>query len=272
MPWFDTAARRWKIFYCNETDGTTRTAVASNEGMDSLSHPNSWTWSDEQPSQKTYSISNPFEVGGKSYVFLDYRLFAVSLAVSDTGPAGPYTLLPDSNTPLINRTEPGNRSWIENPIVTPLPSKRFAAMFDWVQGGGQPAGSPLPYLGFAWSPTGLDWPAENGELVSVEPAGGGKIWSDLVRTPTALIPEEDGSYTVFYAARDTRNASSRTGNATQPYTNCSVPPAETGRVEDAAGARGGEGSAPPPPPPGWGDGCFWGIGKVTLRLSFPKDA
>ena len=106
----------------------------------------------------------------------------------------------------------------------------------------------------------------------MEPAGGGKIWSDLVRTPTALIPEDDGSYTVFYAARDTRNASSRTGNASQPYTNCSVPPAETERVEGAAGARGGEGSAPPPPPPGWGDGCFWGIGKLTLRLSFPKDA
>ena len=154
MPWFDTAARRWKIFYCNETDGTTRTAVASNEGYDSLSRPNRWSWSEEQPSQKTYSISNPFEVGGKSYVFLDYRLFAVSLAVSATGPAGPYTLLPDSNTPLINRSQPGNRSWIENPIVTPLPSKRFAAMFDWVQGGGQPAGSPLPYLGFAWSPDG----------------------------------------------------------------------------------------------------------------------
>ena len=152
MPWFDTAARRWKIFYCNETDGTTRTAVASNEGYDSLSRPNRWSWSEEQPSQKTYSISNPFEVGGKSYVFLDHRLFAVSLAVSATGPAGPYTLLPDSNTPLINRSQPGNRSWIENPIVTPLPSKRFAAMFDWVQGGGQPAGSPLPYLGFAWSP------------------------------------------------------------------------------------------------------------------------
>ena len=95
-----------------------------------------------------------FKVKGPESASWAIYLFAVSLAVSHTGPAGPYTLLPDSNTPLINRTEPGNRSWIENPIVTPLPSKRFAAMFDWVQGGGQPAGSPLPYLGFAWSPDG----------------------------------------------------------------------------------------------------------------------
>jgi hypothetical protein len=307
MPWYDTAAARWKIFYCNETDRTTRTAVAANSGRDSIERSQSWSWSEEQPSMPTYSISNPFRVQvrgrGQWQVFLDHRMFAVSLAVADTA-AGPYVLQPNSNTALIRRTQPGNRSWIENPVVSAVTrhahrgdegqwdgtqQQYYAAMFDWVQGGGQKPGTPLPYLGFSYSTDGINWPDTHGELVSVTPASGATIWTDLVRTPTALIPEEDGTFTLFYAARDTSNASSRTGNATQPYTNCSVEPAttvppsrrrggEAGAAAAGAGApatssqevpRAGGTSAPPPPPPGWGNGCFWGMGMLRVRLDFP---
>ena len=148
------------------------------------------------------------------------------------------------------------------------------------QGGGEPAGSALPYLGFSWSADGLAWPAEHGELVSVTPTDGSKIWTDLVRTPTSLIAEDDGTYTIFYAARDTHNASSRTGNATQPYTNCSVPPTRVNRhvgdstadmkEEQVAGTEGiGSGSPPPGPPKGWSDGCFWGMGMLRVKLNLP---
>ena len=131
----------------------------------------------------------------------------------------------------------------------------------------QQAGTPLPYFGFSWSKDGKAWPAAHGELVSVLPKDGSKIWTDLVRTPTALIPEDDGTFTFFYAARDTSNVSSHTGNTTQPYTNCSVPPTvaerkEAHRVVDA-------GSAPPGPPPGWSDGCFYGMGMMRVKLAFP---
>ena len=180
------------------------------------------------------------------------------------------------------------------------------------EGGGEKAGSPLPYLlrfrgiytslnpsshhcfrgafydvqigrsrylGFSWSSDGLAWPAEHGELVSVEPTDGSKIWTDLVRTPTSLIAEDDGTYTIFYAARDTHNASSRTGSATQPYTNCSVPPTRVNRhvgyaekaaaaMTEGSGSGGGSDGPPPRPPEGWSDGCFWGMGMLRVKLNF----
>ena len=117
------------------------------------------------------------------------------------------------------------------------------------------------YFGFSWSKDGVNWPDTQGELFSVLPthAQPGSVWTDLVRTPTSLIEEADGSFTFFYAARDTRGFE-------PPYVNCSVPPKQPRML--LGGAVGG----PPPPPPGWSDGCFWGIGKMTIRLNFPGDA
>ena len=62
MPFFDDAANRWKFFYCNESVGDTRTAVASKTGRDSIKKPQAWTFSANlHPSVNTYSISNPFQ-------------------------------------------------------------------------------------------------------------------------------------------------------------------------------------------------------------------
>ena len=75
MPWFDPDASRWKIFYCNETDRSTRTATASNQGRDSINAPQNWTWTGlaQAPSPATYSISNPWKAAdGKWQVFLDW--------------------------------------------------------------------------------------------------------------------------------------------------------------------------------------------------------
>lgn len=279
MPWFDAEADRWKIFYCNETDHSTRTATAANRGKSSINAPQSWTWTDKlhAPSPATYSISNPWQAtDSKWQVFLDWGLFGVSLAWADTI-QGPYAVDPPTNantTTLINRSLAVNpaHQWIENPAVTTLKhdgATKFVAIFDWVQGGGQRGGTPLPYLGFSWSADGKAWPAEHGELVSVRPPRGGQIWTDLVRTPTALIPEDDGTFTVFYAARDTSNASSHTNNRTQPFTNCSIPPTVAERKLRQQNLEAGAHSAPPPPPPGWGDGCFWGIGMMRVKLDFP---
>jgi hypothetical protein len=369
MPWYDEAASRWKIFYCNETDRTTRTATASESGRDSINAAQNWTWTDKEhaPSPDTYSISNPWQTAdGRYQVFLDWGQFGVSLAWSDAI-EGPYVVSPPTNTnttTLINNSRLAVNSahaWIENPVVTKIPAAptapitndagggggsaagrggaKYAAMFDWVQGGGEPAGSRLPYLGFSWSSDGKSWPAEHGELVSVVPStttaaaaaaaaaattsssydtnsgdliageqhGQGqhghhhddeksksksksKFWTELVRTPTSLIPEGDGTYTIFYAARDTSNASAYTGNSTQPFTNCSVPPhpartllqqQQHNRPRHAeqqgagagagAGVAVGGGSAPPPPPPGWSDGCFWGMGMLRVKLNLDEE-
>ena len=116
------------------------------------------------------------------------------------------------------------------------------------------------YFGFSWSDDGVNWPDTQGELFSVLPphAKPGSVWTDLVRTPTSLIEEADGTFTFFYAARDTRGFE-------PPYVNCSVPPKPLPHMM-LDGMVGG----PPPPPPGWTDGCFWGIGKMTVRLNFPQ--
>jgi hypothetical protein len=287
FPWFDAQADRWKVFYCNETDRTTRTATGSVAGRGSIAAPQNWTWTDKAhaPSAPTYSISNPFKANDGSWnVFLDWGMFGVSLAWAKTI-QGPFVVDPPTNnntTVLIDKSLAVNslkHNWIENPAVTALPASgggggQFVAMFDWVQGGGQRPGTPLPYLGFSWSADGKLWPAEHGELVSVRRHGDQPVWSDLVRTPTSLIPEDDGTYTLFYAGRDTSNASSHTGNATQPYTNCSVPPtvAERKAKDTAAAAASGArvGGAPPPPPPGWSDGCYWGMGMMRVKLTFPS--
>ena len=47
--------------------------------------------------------------------------------------------------------------------------------------------------------------------------------------------------------------------------------AEAARGQAAEGLRAliaaRAGGAPPPPPPGWGDGCFWGIGMLRVKLN-----
>ena len=54
----------------------------------------------------------------------------------------------------------------------------FVAAWDFVQGGGQEAGAPLPYLGFSWSRDGKSWPASQGQLLKVPVE-----WTDLVSGP-----------------------------------------------------------------------------------------
>lgn len=158
--------------------------------------------------------------------------FAVNIANS-ASINGPYTLNASWDTPLIRKVN--GSSWIENPIVSTLPGGKFATVFDWVQGGGKSYGAPLPYIGFSWSADGITWPEKNGELISVVP-NNPKLphWTDLVRTPTQLVPittpaaassatasttatNATQTYVLFYAGRDTRKA-------TPPYVNCSVPP------------------------------------------------
>jgi hypothetical protein len=274
MPFFDASDGRWKLFYCNESVGDTRTAVAANKGRDSIRSAQNWTFPtcghdcppSVHPSINTYSISNPFRpngLGGNFTVFLDHGgLFEVMLAQS-RDIAGPFELMAANNSatqlfPESPAKYPGNvttpRAWIENPIVAAV-ANGFVATWDYVQGGGEKKGTPLPYLGFSWSRDGLSWPANQSALVPVKTSASAEAWTDLVRTPTGLLPDpsgKEGRFKLFYAARDTRLVQA-------PYTNCSVNPHHP-RI----------GGAPPPPPPGWEDGCYWGIGSLTVEIALPK--
>jgi hypothetical protein len=220
MPFFDEGADRWKLFYCNESVGDTRTAVAALSGRDSISKPQNWTFSaDVHPSRKTYSISNPFKpdaANGNYTVFLDaVCTFCVALATSKDI-SGPYEVVAGAtgnamwprSLPKYNPSNSTrNHSWVENPIIAKVEGG-WVATWDYVAGGGQERGAELPYLGFSWSKDGINWPPEQSQLVSVLPEGApasDPMWTDLVRTPTGLIDIGDSKYTLFYAARDTRN-------------------------------------------------------------------
>lgn len=257
MPFFDEQADRWKMFYCNESVGDTRTAVAANTGRGSINSAQQWSFAVDDsgraahPSVRTYSISNPYRAGGPAgnyTVFLDHGCTFCVMPAQSPAIAGPYEVMPgatpDNMWPHVPAKWPGNstqnHSWVENPIFAQVEGG-WVATWDYVQGGGQERGTPLPYLGFSWSADGISWPPEQSQLVSVLPSGdsGAEMWTDLVRTPTGLIHESGSTYTLFYAARDTRNT-------TKPYLNCTVTPT----------------NAP----------CYWGIGKLTVQIELPTAA
>lgn len=77
------------------------------------------------------------------------------------------------------------KKFIENPIVTRLSDGRYICVYD-----NQEADS----IGYAFSDDGIHWQPGKSLAIQSEPA----TWSKDVRTPLGLIPEPDGTFTVFY--------------------------------------------------------------------------
>jgi hypothetical protein len=76
---------------------------------------------------------------------------------------------------------------VENPVVLRLASGRFLAIFDVL------LGRPLA-IGYADSRDGVRW----SEPAHLELPGGPGFWLRSARTPLGLIPEADGSFSLFY--------------------------------------------------------------------------
>ena len=83
-----------------------------------------------------------------------------------------------------------NSEYVENPIVTRLGDGLYVAMLD---GGHVDARSEICY---SVSGDGLAWTEAN--LIPLTPHF--KRWWTNMRTPMCLIPEVDGTFTVFYTA------------------------------------------------------------------------
>jgi hypothetical protein len=98
---------------------------------------------------------------------------------SATSIAGPWTRRHGPNLPI----EP---TFIENPIVERLPDGSFGTVYDTT--------TNPDAIGFTWSKDGVEWSA--GQSVVIQPTKG--KWAPEVRTPLGLVPEGDGTYTVFY--------------------------------------------------------------------------
>ena len=76
--------------------------------------------------------------------------------------------------------------FIENPIVTRLRDGRYIAVYDTTR--------DADGIGYAVSADGIHWPA--GQTLLLQQTRG--TWSPEIRTPLGLVPEDDGTYTVFY--------------------------------------------------------------------------
>ena len=79
--------------------------------------------------------------------------------------------------------------FIENPVVTCLRDGTYVAVYD------TGLNHPLA-LGWAYSSDGLEW--TRGDPIVLEHGGGVEGWVALARTPLGLIPEDDGTCTLFY--------------------------------------------------------------------------
>jgi len=158
------------------------------------------------------SISNPFLVGERYYVFIGSGGdcgWCVGLA-SGLNVSGPFERVANgSATPLINGTGTAKQlhGWNENPLVLRLPSGVYVTVFDFLKP--EVTVHHDHVFGFSYSTTGVDWPAENGVAMSLLPHNSSStaLWATRARTPMSLIDEGDGIYTMFYTGFAGKTAS-----------------------------------------------------------------
>jgi len=211
MPVFDPPSDRWNLFYVayaaspdtsrewlTNHEGRIWRAVSQHAGIDGIEGP----WKDAgvvlergrgadawEGLQGTDSFF-PYRVGDKWYAMygsahtesLPISLWQVGLASApDLG--GPWTRCTALN-PL--RVE---ARFIENPIVTHLGDGTWLAVYD---------NHVSNEIGYMESADGIHWSA--GRHLVVQSGDG--IWATEVRTPLGLVPEEAGTFTLFYTANE----------------------------------------------------------------------
>jgi hypothetical protein len=210
MPVYNQKEGRWNLFYVayrsapntktewlNNYEARIWRAVSKVKGMEGIGGPyadvgvvlepgpESQSWEGLQGTDSFF----PYEVNGRWYGFygsadtgkLPIKFWGVGLA-SAPELAGPWKRLPQGN-PL-----PIEKVFTENPIVTKLDDGACVAVFD------TDINNPNA-IGYTLSSDGVHW--TRGVRLIVQPRGKG-FWADVVRTPLGLIPEGNGTFTLFY--------------------------------------------------------------------------
>jgi hypothetical protein len=224
MPIYGEREQRWELFYVayrsapntatewrNNYEGRIWRAVSTVKGREGIGGPykdvgvilqpdaESQPWEGLQGTDSFY----PYLVGHRWYAFygsantekMPIEHWRVGLA-SAPRLAGPWKRLREGN-PL-----PIEKVFMENPIVTRLADGTYVAVYD----------SPAPNaIGYTSSRDGVHW--EAGQELVVQPQGKGH-WAEDVRTPLGLIPEPDGTFTLFYTGY--RNVRSKFPDTTDP--------------------------------------------------------
>lgn len=202
MPVYDDKAKLWNLFYVayrapvgpDNWHGRLWRAVSTKKGPDGLSGP----WRDVgiilQPDALSQSWENvqgtdsvfPYKVGDRWIGFYgssDAASWWKVGLMQAPNLSGPWKRCTNGNPTTLN-SDLGT----ENPVVTRLKSGRYVAVFDTIREPGSHS------IGYADSQNGIRWSLAK-QLVLEQCPG---WWVQDMRTPLGLIPEEDGSYTLFY--------------------------------------------------------------------------
>jgi hypothetical protein len=94
--------------------------------------------------------------------------------------AGPWTRVAGLNPIAIDKR------FVENPVVSRLDDGWYIAVYNSIKADS---------IGYTTSSDGIHW--SQGANLAIEPRGLGH-WGNPVRTPLGLIPEGNGTFTLFY--------------------------------------------------------------------------
>lgn len=211
LPVFDPKEGRWNLFYVayqaapdspqqwlTNHEGRIWRAVSKVAGEIGIGGPyqdagiilqrgrESDSWEGLQGTDSFF----PYRVGNHWYALygsahtekLPISSWQVGLA-SAPGIEGPWRRCTELNPLKVEKR------FIENPIVTKLSDSMYVAVYDT---------DALNAIGYTFSADGIHWSAGK-ELVVQQGPG---VWATEVRTPLGLIPEGNGSYTLFYTANE----------------------------------------------------------------------
>lgn len=213
---FNDDENRWNFFYIAYTpaqneheglhmDGRVWRAVSTVLGRDGLGGPyedvgvilqpdaHSQPWEGQQG---TDSFS-PWRVGDRWYSFYGSHQYVppgpwpVGLAAAPAL-AGPWTRCVGLNPSPIEPV------FVENPVVTKI-DEHYVAVYDNCAPGDTYVCEGR-HVGLSISADGIHWP--KGRDLAVQPPDGPAQWSDDIRTALALIAEDDGTFTLFYTAKE----------------------------------------------------------------------
>lgn len=223
---FDEATKRWNIFYVAyrggnpakgeaanaDYEGQIRRAVAATPGMAGIDgtfadsgeivmqpDARSTRWEGQQgvDSFFPYKVGNRWVTLHGSHNHSPAAPWQVGVATADSLTSTRWTRVPSE------QPSPIEDLFIENPIVTKLPNGHYIAIYDANHFAlNQPdiAVKPSNSVGYSISEDGIRWHQGRSLIVQATPA---TSWSADLRTPMGLVPEEDGTYTLLYAAKMT---------------------------------------------------------------------
>lgn len=217
---YDEPSERWNLFYVAyqagkspagelhaDYNGRIFRAVSQQTGRAGIAGPyldvdvvlrpddNPQDWEGQQ----SVACFHPYEAGGRWYAFFCGHWHD---PFRKQWPAG-LAVAPDLFGPWRRayglNPSPISDYFIENPIVSRLENGKYLAVFDtaFADGDGDEVERNGDSIGYSVSEDGIHWPKMKTLNVQRDDP-----WSREMRTPLGLIENDDGSFLLYYTARE----------------------------------------------------------------------